>query len=141
MPVLKVLTLTEAHDSTANGMWNVIEKAITAEGPQFVSYFKRRLVAMSTDGASSMLGKYKSLKTRISAYVMTGERAGSQFQTYRCANHKLALAYNDVMYSTNAALLFCKTMTDNCNNLARFYSTKSYKRRDEMLSESEEVQV
>lgn len=131
----------EAVDSKAKGLTRKVISLVEDENnPAFTSYFKEEMAALSTDLASNMVGQYNSLATNLEAYLREGN-PGRILQKYHCSNHRLSLAYNDVMYSNDVNLKYCKDIIHNLNKLANFYSTKAYRRRHEMLDKAKEEEV
>lgn len=137
---VKCWRYVEAVHSTAHALTNKVMSLVDEENnPAFTSYFKTEMVALGTDGASNMIGRHNSLANGLDAYVR-GERArnGRPLVKFHCGNHKLALAYNDVMYSKDPNLQYIKDITSNLNKLASFYSTKAYRRRHDLREKAKE---
>lgn len=136
--VVRVWRYVEAKATTADELYNILIRLVTAEkNPNFMNYFKTRLASIATDGASNMVGQYNSLVTKLRSYINTPPNA-RPLQSYHCNNHVLALAYNDFVYSSDPELGFCKTIINHCNRLSRFYSTKAYRRREELYQTAAE---
>jgi len=136
---LKLFRYVEVKDSSAVGIITALNRIIDAcKNPLFKNYFYSNIASVATDGASNMIGKYNSFVQKLQN-LTAPYREQRPLQKYHCANHLLALAYNDVMYSNQESLQYCHKMTQYCNRLAAFYASKSYKKRAALQDEAAEL--
>jgi len=116
-PVSFFLDIIELNDTTGQGITDALLECLNSHGLT-KSILRECLVAMGTDGGSSMFGKNLGVQTRLKSIF-------PNLISWHCLNHRLKLCVNDAVKTCSAVNHFKSFMT----TLYALYSASPKNRR------------
>lgn len=112
----------ESADNTFNSFWKMVE-ADDEKVSGFKKYVTNKLVFLSSDSASTMVGASNSFYTRLQ------EKTTNRIKSVGCHAHKLSLVIKAAIKEKgDVELVYIQEFENDLNSLFRFYMSRGSKR-------------
>lgn len=149
-PTVYLYRLIKTIGESARLIWQTVENAIDEDElicPGFKAFFKSKLVGLVTDGAANMREPLRHTEIPVGEnfhkYLYMYLRRN--IESVHCMSHRLQLSYKDIVNkpANPAKTGFVAELEGWNNRLANYYSTQSYKRRQNLneLAKNEEANI